>query len=216
MANELWIYDVIGEGFFTEGVTAKRVRDDLAKFKATDRVTLRINSPGGDAFEAMAILTMLHQHKGGIDAQIDGVAASAASLIATAGESVSIADGAMIMIHNAWTVAAGNATELTRAAELLGKMDGKLAGAYARKSGKSEADILTAMAAETWLTSDEAIEFGLADAKVKVAAKAFAIPKEFRYKHAPEPRVASAPERSQSSVAALRRKIDLTRAHTSV
>lgn len=212
MASELWIYDVIGEGWLTEGVTAKRVRDDLAKMAATDRVTVRINSPGGDAFEAVAIMTLLSQHKGGVDVQVDGVAASAASFIATAGDRVTIAEGAMIMIHNAWTVAAGSAAEMLRAADLLGKMDGTLAAAYAAKSGKSEADIRDAMAAETWLTADEAIDFGLADAKVSVAAKAFAIPKEFGYQHAPEHQPHHVAGLAPASIAAKGRRLDLLRA----
>lgn len=222
MANEIWIYDVIGEGFWTEGVTAKYVRDELAKFKPEDRITARINSPGGDAFEGVAILTMLQQHKGGVDVQIDGVAASAASLIATVGENVTIADGAMLMIHRAWTCACGNEEDLQRAVQLLSKLDGKLADAYVTKCGRDRAEVVEKLNAETWFTSDEAIEFGLCDGKVEIPAKAFAIPKEFAYKHAPANRIQQhdplpqpKDNRTPASIAAMKRRIDLARARRS-
>lgn len=222
MPNEIWIYDVIGEGFWTEGVTAKSVRDELAKYQPEDRITARINSPGGDAFEGVAILTLLQQHQGGVDVQIDGVAASAASLIATVGETVTIADGAMLMIHRAWTCACGNEEDLRRAVELLTKLDGKLADAYVLKCGRQREEVVEKLNAETWFSSDEAIEFGLCDAKVAAPAKAFAIPKEFGYKHAPAGRLQQhdplpRPQegRTPASIAAMKRRIDLVRARRS-
>lgn len=212
MPHELWIYDVIGEGFFSEGVTAKRIRDELQSAPSVERLLVRINSPGGDFFEAAAIVTLLSQWQGGVDVQIDGIAASAGSYIATAGENVAIADGAMVMIHNAWTVALGNANELTKTADTLGKIDGTLAAAYARKSGKDAAEIMAAMEAETWYTSDEAIAFGLADSKAELAALAYAIPQEFGYRNGPKP---ASIERPAANIAALKRKFDLTKARRS-
>jgi len=222
MPNEIWIYDVIGAGFWADGVTAKYVRDELAKYKPEDRITARINSPGGDAFEGVAILTMLQQHPGGVDVQIDGVAASAASLIATAGENVTIADGAMLMIHRAWLCACGNEEDLQRAVQLLTKLDGKLVDAYVQKSGRKREEVVEKLNAETWFTSDEAIDFGLCNGKIDVPTKAFAIPKEFAYKHAPTDRIAASgpfqmpqDNRSPASIAAMRRRIDLAKARAS-
>ena len=161
MANELWIYDTIGEGFFSAGVTAKAVRDDLAKMDTKQRLTVRINSPGGDVFEAVAINALLSEWKGGVDVQVDGLAASAASYIATVGDKVTMAEGSMLMIHDPWTVAVGNAEEMQRAADTLDKIADNLVGAYSRKSGLASAEVRDIMRAETWLTADEAVAKGL-------------------------------------------------------
>lgn len=211
---DLWIYDTIGAGFFSEGVTAKQVRDDLAKIKSSERVTVHINSPGGDVFEAIAISSLLSAHRGGVDVQIDGVAASAASFIATLGETVTMAEGSMLMIHDPWTVAVGNRNDMMRAAELLDKVTVSIQDSYARKSGKDADEVRAAMLAETWYTVDEAIEFGLADAKAASPAKAWAVPAVFGYKHCPKVDSA-APEPvdlSAASIAAMRRRLDLARA----
>src|SRR5574338_262904 len=106
MPQELWIYDVIGESFWESGVTAKGVRDELAKMKDTDPMTVRIKSPGGAVDHAVAIKTLLDQWKGLVSVQIDGLAASAASYIAMAGSHISIAEGSLFMIHNPWTMVA--------------------------------------------------------------------------------------------------------------
>ena len=98
--HEIFIYDaILKNSLFETGVSDEMIRDELAKVPESERVLVRINSPGGDVFQAAAIFTMFSQHKGGVDVQIDGVAASAASYIAMVGETVTIADGAMMMIH---------------------------------------------------------------------------------------------------------------------
>lgn len=185
MANELWIYDTIGEGFFSAGVTAKAVRDDLAKMDTKQRLTVRINSPGGDVFEAVAINALLSEWKGGVDVQVDGLAASAASYIATVGDKVTMAEGSMLMIHDPWTVAVGNAEEMQRAADTLDKIADNLVGAYSRKSGLASAEVRDIMRAETWLTADEAVAKGFASAIGGDKAKACAVSKEMRFKNVP-------------------------------
>ena len=212
MPHELFIYDMIGEGLFEDGITDKSIRDELAAIPKTERIVVRINSPGGDAFMAVAIHTMLSQWAAGVDVQIDGVAASAASLIATVGENVSIADGAMMMIHNAHKLAFGDANDMRRAAELLEKVNQNIARYYSVKSGQTLDDVLAAMDEETWMTSAEAVEFGLADDVLdSLGAVAYKIPDGLGFRHAPEPAKAeSVPNRA--SVAAMARKIDLTRA----
>lgn len=221
MTNEIWIYDVIGEGFFSEGVTAKRIRDDLAKVPKDERVVVRINSPGGDVFEATAIRALLSEHKGGVDVKVDGVAASAASYIAMIGETVEIAEGAMMMIHRAWTVAIGNEDDMMAAAKLLQQATEGSVTSYIQKTGRTRDEIMAAMIAESWYTADEAVEFGLADSKIEVQAKAFAIPTQFGYKNAPQGKLggSAAPtggERSVASIAAMRRRIDLAKARAGV
>lgn len=210
MANELWVYDIIGEGFFESGVTAKGVRDDLAKMDKKQRINVRINSPGGDVFEAVAIRTMLAQWPAGVDVQVDGIAASAASYIATVGETVAIAEGAMIMIHDPWTLAIGNAEEMMKVAGTLDKVAESLVNAYVSKSGKDAEEVRAAMRAETWLTSGESIEFGLANKKADEMVAAFAIPKAFGFKHPPQP--AEEPKkRPANRLAAMHRQIELAK-----
>jgi ATP-dependent protease ClpP protease subunit len=210
MANELYIYDIIGAGFFEEGVTAKSVRDELAKMDKKQPIEARINSPGGDVFEAVAIRAQLEQWPAGVNVQIDGLAASAASYIATVGGTVSMAEGSMFMVHDPWTVAIGNAAEMAKAAATLDKIADSLVGAYARKSGKTDAEVRETMKAETWMTADEAIAYGLANGKSEERAAAFAIPKAFGFKHPPKPAEA-AKQRPANKLAAKQRQLDLAR-----
>lgn len=156
----LYIYDVIG-GMFG-GVDAEEVARDLAATEAST-IHVRINSPGGDVFDAVAISTALRQHPANVVAHIDGLAASAATTISTAADRVEISDGGMYMIHNAWTLAIGNRHDLLDTAGLLEKVDGNIQRAYAERTGASTEQIGEWMDAETWFTADEAVEAGFAD-----------------------------------------------------
>jgi ATP-dependent Clp protease protease subunit len=137
-----------------------------------DVIHLRINSPGGSVFAAQAICTALKQHKAKIVAHIDGVAASAATVIACACDEVEMADGAMYMIHNGWMIAMGDKSDFLDAAALLEKIDGTIADTYAARTGKKREEMAALMDAETWFTADEAIAAGLADRKAETKAKA--------------------------------------------
>jgi ATP-dependent Clp protease protease subunit len=206
--QELYIYDVIGAGFFEEGVTAKSVRDELAKMDKAQAVTVRINSPGGNVFDGVAIRAQLEGWAAGVNVVVDGLAASAASYIATVGDTVSMAEGSMIMIHDPWTMAVGNAAEMQKAATTLDKVADSMVGAYAKKSGKSHAEIREVMKAETWLSPDEAIEYGLANEKADISAMAFVIPEAFGFKH--PPKAVEPPKRThRNELAAMRRRLDL-------
>ena len=216
MAAELWIYDVIGEDWFGEGVTAKKVREQLAQFDADERLTVRINSPGGYVFEAATIVSLLSEHKGGVDVRIDGLAASAASYVAMVGETIQITAGGMMMIHDPWSIVMGDARDMRAEAELLDKISLQLVDAYVRKSGQTADVIKAAMAAETWYTADEAIAAGLATEKIEtVAAKACVVPKEMAYRNMPrsvDPRAAKPlPKRA----AAMASQIQLARRRAS-
>ncbi len=137
-----------------------------------DVVNLRIDSPGGDVFAAQAISTAIKQLGAKVIAHIDGLAASAATIIACACDEVVMADGAMYMIHNGWTVAYGNRHDFAKVADLLEKIDGTIAETYATRSGKDHDEMAALMDAETWFTADEAIEAGLVDRKADTKAQA--------------------------------------------
>ncbi len=156
---EIFLYDAIGDWY---GISAESVVRALRDLDGKD-VVLRINSPGGDVFEGRAMATAIAQHKGKVTAQIDGLAASAATYVALAAAEVHIAQGAFFMIHNAWTLAMGNADELEETAGLLRKVDGSIVADYQRKTAKDEEQVRSWMKAETWFTSEETIEHGFAD-----------------------------------------------------
>lgn len=155
---EILLYDEIG--FW--GVTASRFVRDLEKVTA-GVVNLRINSPGGDVFDGIAIYNALNRHKATINVTIDGLAASAASYIAMAGDTIAIAPEAFVMIHNAQALTWGDHREMTQLAALMQKIDGVIASMYAKRSGKTVDEYRDAMNAETWYSAQEAVDAGLAD-----------------------------------------------------
>jgi len=208
--NELWIYDVIGAGFFDEGLTAKTVRDEIEKLGKVDEITVRINSPGGDVFEAVAIKALLDNHPAKISVKVDGLSASAATMIQMAGDEIELADGSMVMIHEPWGVTVGDEADHTAQASALGKIGENIAAMYASKGKRSAEEFRDLMLAETWLSADEAIDAGLADKLSDASAKACKVPSEFGYKNAPNSKdKGRAP--TKLSIAAMSRKIDLTR-----
>lgn len=159
-AAELYIYDEISAFW---GITARDVTAALMAVTA-DTITVHINSPGGDIFEAHAIYNALVNHAATVNVVIDGLAASAASYIALAGDSVEIASNASVMIHDASTVTYGNAADHQAAADLLDKQSNIIAAIYAERAGGSVDEWRDLMKAETWYDADEAVAAGLADA----------------------------------------------------
>jgi ATP-dependent Clp protease protease subunit len=160
---ELYIYDVIGEDFWTGGgVTADKFMKAVDEAKAST-IHLRINSPGGDVFEARAIVSYMERSNVRFVAHVDALAASAASVIAVAADEVLMAPGSMMMIHNAWTLAMGDKHAMLDTASLLEKIDGTIADQYAAKTGMDRAEIAALMDAETWMTPEEAKAQGFAD-----------------------------------------------------
>jgi ATP-dependent protease ClpP protease subunit len=187
----IYIYDPIVSDELTAewwgGISAQALVPEIRAIKG-GTIHLRINSPGGDVFAAQAICQAIRETGAKVVAHIDGYAASAATVIATAADEAEIADGAFFMIHNAWTFAMGNANDLTEAAALLSKVDGSIAAQYAKKSGMAIDDIKAKMDVETWFTAAEAVEAGLVD---RIAADAKADPKAAwnlsAYANAPRP-----------------------------
>jgi ATP-dependent Clp protease, protease subunit len=164
--NELLIYDVIGEDWFGGGITAKNIIAALDEFGGK-RVTVRINSPGGVADEGIAIYNALKRYEGRVDTVIDSIAASAASVIALAGEKRTTSEGGRWMIHRAMALAIGNANDMTKTAEVLEKYDEALVEIYSGYMQKEPAAIMDMITAETWFNADEAILNGLATDKAK-------------------------------------------------
>ena len=170
------LYDEVG----AFGAGSKDFLADLGKLEG-QHIHLRINSPGGSVIEGTAIYNALRRHTGGLTVHIDALAASMASVIAMAGAPVYMADNALMMIHNPWTVSMGDSEQLRREADLLDKLKSTLVNAYKRKSGMEEEEIAQMMDKETWLDAVEAVALGFADAiEEGVAAAATATPEQLR------------------------------------
>ena len=158
------VYDVIGEDWWTgEGVTAKRIAGALRGI-GKNPVTVNVNSPGGDMFEGLAIYNLLREHPAEVTVRVMGLAASAASIIAMAGDRVEMGLGSFLMIHNSWGVVIGNQNDMRDAASTFAEFDAAMADIYAARTGGKTADISAMMSAETWLRAEAAIDAGFADA----------------------------------------------------
>ena len=164
--TNIYLYDAIDPYF---GVSAEAFVQALNAITAP-KINLHINSPGGDVFEARAIAVAIRQHASHITAHIDGLAASAATYVAISAKDVAIADGAFMMVHQAWTLAYGNSADMRTVADLLGKIDATIAAGCGERAGKAAADVAAWMSAETWFSAQEAIDAGLADRLVAVDA----------------------------------------------
>lgn len=157
------VFDVIGSDFFGEGFTAKRMSAALRSIGEDKDVVININSPGGDVFEAATIYNLVAQHKGHVTVNILGLAASAASVIAMAGDTVKISKIGFLMIHNSWSVVMGNKNDLREAADTLEQFDKSILAAYTGRATLEEKKIAKMMDSETWIGADDALEFGFAD-----------------------------------------------------
>ena len=184
---EIWIYDEIGEDWFGEGLTAKAFVEEIGAIKAP-AIDLHINSPGGSVFDGQAIYNAIQRHPAKVTSYIDWLAASIASTIALAGDKVVMAANALFMIHQPWGLAMGPASEMRSMADVLDKIAGTLVAIYAAKSSKDEADIMSAMDAETWYTAAEAAEYGFVDEvgdEMKLAAR-FDLEALGKFRHPPK------------------------------
>ena len=161
-AAELLFNGPISEDtWFGDEITPAMFRNELSKVSGD--LTAWLNSPGGDVFAASQIYTMLRSHKGKVTVKIDGIAASAASVVAMAGDETLIAPTGMLMIHNPSTVAFGNKEAMQKAIELLDEVKESIINAYEEKSGLSRSKIARMMDEETWLNAKKALSLGLVD-----------------------------------------------------
>ncbi|HGC9771354.1 TPA: head maturation protease, ClpP-related, partial [Streptococcus agalactiae] len=147
--------------WFGDEVTPQLFKNDL--LAGTGDITLWINSPGGDVFAAAQIYNMLMDYQGDVHVIIDGLAASAASVIAMAGTTVSMSPVAMMMIHNPWTFAQGEAKDMAKVIEMLGEIKESIINAYELRTGLSRTKISHLMDSESWFNAKKAVELGFAD-----------------------------------------------------
>ena len=181
--GEIYIYDTIGADFFG-GVGLNDVKDAFNSLEKANEITIRINSPGGSMFEGIAIYNFLRQQRVKTVSIIEGVAASAASLVALGADVVTMADGAFYMIHNAHLGISGDRNSLREAADQLEQFDVQLRKFYSQKTGISIDDIGAMMDAETWLNADEALEKGFIN-EVREPLKVAAYCDPTQFKNAP-------------------------------
>lgn len=149
------------ESWFDDDVTPQLFKDEL--MAGSGDITVWINSPGGDCVAAAQIYNMLMDYKGDVTVKIDGIAASAASVIAMAGTKVLVSPVSMLMIHNPMTAAFGNSEEMQKAIEMLSSVKDSIINAYEIKTGLSRAKLSHLMDAETWMDANMAVELGFAD-----------------------------------------------------
>jgi ATP-dependent protease ClpP protease subunit len=165
--NVITMYDVIGDDPWTGGgVTAKRVAAALRAIGARD-IEVHLNSPGGDMFEGIAIYNLLREHPGRVTVKVVGLAASAGSIIAMAGDEIQMGAASFLMIHNCWVMAVGNRHDMLETAAWLEPFDAAMAEVYATRSGQPVASVIGWMEASrgdgTYFGGTQAVELGLAD-----------------------------------------------------
>lgn len=161
--NTISILGAIGEDFFGDGITAKRIAGALRNIGNGKDLTVNINSPGGNVFEGIAIYNLLREHKGKVTVKVLGVAASAASFVAMAGDSIEIAKSGFMMVHNTFVGVVGDRHDMRDVADYLETFDKVLGSIYTDRTGISEKEIGKMMDNETWIGGEEAVKMKFAD-----------------------------------------------------
>ncbi|MBZ4509121.1 Clp protease ClpP [Mycobacterium avium subsp. hominissuis] len=159
---EIHIYGDIGETFWGDGVSAQSFVDQLNDLGDVEQLDVRINSPGGSAWDGLTIANALIRHPASVTTHIDGLAASAASIVACAGDEVITSKYGEMMLHNASAVVVGNAEDMREVAAQLEQLNANMATYYADRAGGEVSDWVRAMAKETWYNADEMLSAGLA------------------------------------------------------
>ncbi|NLW92380.1 MAG: Clp protease ClpP [Syntrophomonadaceae bacterium] len=162
--GELMLYGDISEySWWGDDVTPKQFKEDLDALGDITELNIYINSGGGDVFAGQAIHSMLKRHSATKIVYIDGLAASIASVIAMAGDKIIMPKNAMMMVHKCWTIAIGNADDMRKMADDMDKIDESIIATYADKTGLDKDDIIELMTDETWMTAQDALDYGFAD-----------------------------------------------------
>jgi ATP-dependent Clp protease protease subunit len=165
---ELYLYGTIRQAYWWDDedeeniISAKGVKNALKNLKGKN-INVHINSGGGDVFESIAIGNLLKQHDGKVNIVIDGLAGSGASVVAMAGEKITMFPNSMMMIHKAWTFAMGNANELRKTADDLDKIDSAVKASYQNRFVGTNEELEDLIAEESWLTAEECLAFGFCD-----------------------------------------------------
>lgn len=216
---EILIYGPIGPEFWGDEVSAANFAEMLKEVGDVSELSVRINSPGGDVFDGVAIYRQLVEHKAKITVHIDALAASAASFIAMAGDSIVMAEAGAIMIHDAWSFAVGDAAEMRRVADRLDLVSQTIAEVYAARAAKTPTEMRDKMRAETWFTAQAALDFGLITeiAKNKAPDEAQALADvvvldevRFKFKNTPADLPQLQPERTAAAAEVARQRVAIT------
>lgn len=163
-SGDVFVYGVITEEkWFDEDVTPTWFKDQVAKLSKLKNINLFVNSPGGGVFAGMAIYNVINRLTSKVTAYIDGLAASIASVIVMAADTIIIPKNALMMIHNPQSVAVGDAAAMRKEAEILDRVKSTIISTYSEKTKKSEKEISDMMDKETWMTGEEAVSLGFAD-----------------------------------------------------
>ncbi len=206
---EIFCYGPIGETWDGTGLTAKQVAADLQNSGPVSRISIHLNSPGGEVFTAVTLVNLLKSHKAHVHVMIEGLAASAGSVLAMAGDTIEAAANSLIMVHDPYTFCVGNSGQLRKEADMLDQVRDTIVQTYsdqARKAGKktSAAKFAELMAAETWLCADDALKYGLIDQiSEPMRQAAFFDLSKFNYRNAPrieQPRVSNDTRRRRLAV----------------
>ena len=183
---EVWLYDDIGDGWFG-GISAQSFKDELQAVGNVDQITVYINSAGGSVFEGTSIYNQLVRHPAKVHVEVDGIAASIASLIAMAGDTISIAENAMMMVHKPYGGGFGTADDMRSVADTLDAIEGQLIDTYTARTGLERDEVAAMVAVETWMTAAEAVNLGFADeATAAKQMAAYVDLKKFGFKNAPK------------------------------
>jgi ATP-dependent protease ClpP protease subunit len=169
---EIVIYAAIGQDFWGDGstVSAKSFSDEIKNIAdSVKTINVRINSPGGDVFDGIAIYNRLKQHKAKKIVHIDGLAASIASIIALAGDEIVMGEGALYMMHLPWTLSYGNRMDFDNTVNRLMDIEEQMIGIYAKRSNLDRTEIRAMLEKETWMDAEEAISNGFVDSKDEVS-----------------------------------------------
>ena len=162
--GELLLYgDISDSTWWGDEITPKNFKEELDSLGDIKTLNVYINSGGGDVFAGQAIYSMLKRHSATVNVYVDGLAASIASIIAMAGDNVKMPKNAMLMVHNPWSFGMGNANDFRKLADDLDKVRESMISVYEDKTGMEKESIVELMDAETWMTAEEAVEFGFAD-----------------------------------------------------
>lgn len=179
---ELSILDEIG----IYGTSAEAFINDVKEYDDVESINLTINSPGGSVFDGLAIYNYLSSHKAKVNIEVLGIAASSASVIAMAGDTITIPEDGFLMIHSPWSGAVGDADEMRSTADVLDKIQETLINIYVKRTGLDKEVITDMVNKETWLTGSEALELGFATHTNEMAVAALAKGMERHFKKMPQ------------------------------
>ena len=189
--GEIYIYGcIVSDKWSDEDTTAMSFKNDLEALGDIETLNLYINSPGGSVFQAQAIFSILSRHKAQKNVYIDGLAASSASFLIMAADTIYMPENTTMMVHNPWTIAIGNANDFRKEAERLDKVNGGMVKAYMSHIGDkiTENKLIELMDAETWMTAQEAFDYGFVDELIEARDVAACIDPEMfaGYKNVPD------------------------------